>query len=436
VRGPGGTVRKLRIVAVAVTLLVVASGCTLLKSADRYAASPSTVAAPFWCKPTSGTALSIGDCRALSAQLDVAVFWANSHHTASRATADGATSSPYVTGVGAPFRFRGATATFDPIRPDTLLYDGTTPNAQVAGIEFNVKSASAPAGFAGPNDVWTKQADGTWRLRVWILRPFQNEPNVFAATHACLAASGAVYDVTAGCYTATHPNPLNILVSNDDGYANSGIDHAVEALRTLPNVKVTVSAPATNQSGTGGNTSPDPLTATDVTTLSGYPAKAVQGFPADAARYGLQYLKVNPDLLVSGINEGQNLSVPITNISGTVGAARVGARDSIPAVAISQGLGSPPDFDAGADALMAWVDDFLLGRAGPSLFQYVVNINVPTCTTGAVRGTAFVPAATNFDSGNPITTPSNCTSTLTNPVDDIQAFVNGFVSLSSIGPNP
>ena len=50
------------------------------------------------------------------------------------------------------------------------------------------------------------------------------------------------------------------------------------------------------------------LTATDVTTLSGYPAKAVQGFPADAARYGLQYLRVNPDLLVSGINEGQNLS--------------------------------------------------------------------------------------------------------------------------------
>ena len=55
-RGPGGTVRKLRIVAVAVTLLVVASGCTLLKSADRYAAAPGTVAEPFWCKPTSGTA--------------------------------------------------------------------------------------------------------------------------------------------------------------------------------------------------------------------------------------------------------------------------------------------------------------------------------------------------------------------------------------------
>lgn len=425
--------RKLRFVAVAVALLVVASGCAQLKSANRYAAAPGTVDEPFWCAPTGGDALSVNDCRLLSAQLDLSVFFANIHHTAASATAGGATSSSYATGVGAAFRFSGPTATFDPRRPDTLLYDGTAPSAQVAGIEFNVTSASEPAGYVGMNDQWTDQGDGTWRLRVWMLRPFQNQPNVFADTHDCLEAGGAVYDITAPCYWATHPNPLQILVSNDDGYANSGIDHAVEALRTLPNVEVTVSAPATNQSGTGGSTSPDPLTATDVTTHSGYPAKAVQGFPADAARYGLQYLHVNPDLLVSGINDGQNLSVPVTNFSGTVGAARVGGREDIPSVAISQGSGSPPNFDAGADALMAWVDDFLLGRAGPALFQSVVNINIPTCTSGSVRGPVFVPAAPNFASGNPITGVPNCQSTLTNPVDDIQAFLNGFVSVSSIG---
>jgi 5'-nucleotidase len=426
-------VRKLRFVAAAVALLVVASGCAQLKSANRYAAAPGTVDEPFWCAPTGGTALSVNDCRALSAQLDLTIAFANARHTAAQATAGGAISSPYATGVGAAFRFSGPTAAFDPFKPDTLLYDGTAPSSQVAGIEFNITAATAPAGYVGGNDQWTDQGNGTWRLRVWMLRPFQNQPNVFADTHDCLESGGAVYDITAGCYWATHPNPLQILVSNDDGYANSGIDHAVEALRTLPNVEVTVSAPAANQSGTGGKTSPDPLTATDVTTLSGYPAKAVQGFPADAARYGLQYLHVNPDLLVSGINDGQNLSVPISNLSGTVGAARVGGRDDIPAVAISQGLGSPPDFDAGAAALMAWVDDFLLGRAGPALFQSVVNINVPTCPSGAIRDTVFVPAAPNFASGDPIFTPSNCASTLMNPVDDIQAFLNGFVSVSSIG---
>lgn len=433
---PGGTLRKLRFVAVAVVLLVVASGCGLLSSSNRYAQSPGTVDEPFWCAPDGGTALSANDCKALSSQLDLAVFWANAHHTAGSAVAAGATSTvPYTTGVGATFRFSDPLASFDPARPDVLLYDGTGASAQVAGIEYNVTAAAAPAGFVGDNDHWTDNGDGTWRLRVWILRPFQNEPNVFADTHPCLGATSATYDIHAACYTATHPNPLRILVSNDDGYAASGIDSAVEALLTLPNVDVKVSAPLTNQSGTGGNTSPDPLTADDLTTQSGHPAKAVHGYPADSVRYGLQYSHLNPDLLVSGINDGQNLSVPISNISGTVGAARVGARNNIPAVAISQGFGSPPDFDAGAAALLAWVDDFLLGRAGPALFQSVVNINVPTCTAGSVRGTAFVPAATDFTSGNPVTSTSDCTSTLTNPVDDIQAFRNGFVSVSSIGTN-
>ena len=143
-------------------------------------------------------------------------------------------------------------------------------------------------------------------------------------------------------------------------------------------------------------------------------------------------MHVSPDLLVSGINDGQNLG-PIIPVSGTVGAARVGGRDDIPSVALSQGLGSPPDFDAGVLALIDWVDDFLLGRAGPALFQSVVNINIPTCPTGSVRGTLFLPVAVDISSGNPITAPSDCESTLVNPVDDIAGFLNGFVTVSSIG---
>jgi 5'-nucleotidase len=425
-------VRKLRVVVIAVALLAVAAGCGQLRSADRWAAAPGTVDEPFWCAPTGRTDLSVDDCRLLSGQLDLTTAFANANHTAAQATARGATSSPYATGVGAAFRFSGPTASFDPFKPDTLLYDGTAASSQIAGIEFNVTSASAPAGFAGTNDVWTDQGDGTWRLRVWILRPFQNQPNVFASTHPCLESGGAVYDINASCYEDSHPDPLRILVSNDDGFAADGIDFAVEALRTLPNAEVTVSAPATNQSGTGGTTTPDPLTATDDVTASGYAAKAVQGTPADSVRYGLRYLHVNPDLLVSGINDGQNLTVPVANLSGTVGAARVGAREDIASVAISQGLGSPPDFESGATALMRWVNDFRLGRAGPALFQSVVNINVPTCTSGQIRDTVFVPIAPTYAPRNPLA-PANCNSTLTNPVDDLDAFLNGYVSVSSIG---
>jgi 5'-nucleotidase len=415
--------RSLRFVAFAMALLVVSSGCTLLQSAERYAASPGTLTEPFWCNPSGGTALSTSDCILLSAQLDLA----------SVASAQGATSTAYVTGVGAEFHFSGPTATFSYTHPDTLLYDGTSGTAQVAGLEWNVNSgAAAPAGFVGPNDVWSDQGGGVWQLRVWMLRPFQNEPNVFADTHPCLAAGGPIYDTTNTCYTSTHTQPLQILVSNDDGYNAPGIDAAVQALIALPGVHVTVSAPATNKSGTGGTTSPDPLSATPTHTLSNYPAWSVAGFPADSVRYALETLHLNPDLLVAGINNGQNLGTVIPH-SGTVGAARVGGRASIPAVALSQGLGSPDDFPAGVVAMLDWVNRFLLGRAGPPLGQSVVNVNIPSCSTGSVRGRVVLPAAVNFNSGNPITTPSNCLSAKTNFVDDIDGFVNGYVTETSIG---
>jgi 5'-nucleotidase len=410
--------------------LVVTSACTFSQQALRYSAAPGTVSEPFWCAPQSGTALSVADCERVSAQLDLATFFAYTHFHASDALAAGAKGSAYQAGVGAAFEFRGPSATFDATHPDTLLYDGTAPKAQVAGLEWNVVSTSAPAGFAGDNDTWTNEGNGVWRLRAWGLRPFQNQVSVFAATHPCLATSGPIYDITNACYTTTHPRPAEVLVSNDDGFNAPGIDTAVEALRALPALHVTVSAPATNQSGAGAKTTPGGVSATLQHTLHNYPAWAVNGFPADSVLYALGTLHLNPDLVVAGINNGQNIG-PLINISGTVGAARVGGTHAIPSVAVSQGLGSPPDFPSGANALISWVTRFLLGRVGPSQFQTVVNINVPTCTSGSIRGTVVVPTATDA-MGRPFN-PSNCTSTVTNFADDMDAFLNGFISESSIG---
>jgi 5'-nucleotidase len=418
-----------------VALAFAASGCTFRPFANRWAASPGTLDEPFWCTPTPGTALGASDCQALSSQLDFATLFAFAHDDAAQAIAHGATTTGYVAGVGAPFTFVAPTSTFDYHSPDTLLYDGTGPGAQVAGMEWNVSSgAAAPAGFTGANDVWTNEGGGVWQLRVWVLRPFQNEPNVFASTHPCLAAGGPVYSLTDACYTSTHPRLLQILVSNDDGYNAPGIDAAVNGLLALPDVHLTISAPATNESGTGGSTSPDPLSATLKTTKSGQPAWAVDGFPADSVRYALNTLHANPDLVVSGINNGQNLSLPIIAISGTVGAARTAARQSIPTVALSQGFGSPDDFPSGAAALTDWVTRFLLGRAGPPLNQSVVNVNIPTCgATGPIRGTLVLLAATSstgaFDA-------QNCGSTATGFTTDVGGFVNGFVTETSIGTGP
>jgi 5'/3'-nucleotidase len=427
--------RIVRVVALAIGVLALASGCTLTGIADRYSRAAGTLSEPFWCAPDAGTALSPPDCVTLSVELDQAAFIAHAYFHASDATAHGASLGSYTTGVGAPARFHDATATFDAGDPDTLLYDGTGANAQVAGIEWNVVSSTAPDGLTGPNDDWTDNGDGTWTLRVWVLRPFQNQVDAFAPTHPCLAAGGPVYDLEADCYTDTHPNPTEILVTNDDGYDADGIDVAVEDLLDVPTVHVTVSAPATNQSGSGDKTSPGPLNATLETTQSGYDAWAVQGTPGDSVLYALDTLHLNPDLVVSGINNGQNLG-PIVDFSGTVGAARIAARANIPAIAVSQGLMNgtvDPQYPVAATTMLAKVGDFLFGRAGPARFQDVVNINAPTCAEGSVRGVLDVPSGTSFD-GRPFLT-SDCMSTVppTSFADDVDAFINGYTAVSTVG---
>ena len=151
---------------------------------------------------------------------------------------------------------------------------------------------------------------------------------------------------------------LRVLVTNDDGFSAPGIDAAVQALRTLPHTQVTVVAPFANQSGTGGKTTGGTLTVTSGQTASGYPAKAVHGYPADTIIWAIDDhgISFRPNLVVSGINFGQNIG-PLASGSGTVGAAQAALARGIPALAVSQGIdnGGGPDFNQGAHQLLMWV---------------------------------------------------------------------------------
>ena len=185
-----------------------------------------------------------------------------------------------------------------------------------------------------------------------------------------------------------------------------------------------VVAPATNESGSGSKTTPGRLVTTKVTTLSGYPAVAVQGYPADTIRAAVQQLKIRPGLVVSGINLGQNLG-PVLDLSGTVGAARAAAALGIPAVATSQGLGTPVAYPVTAKAVLTWIRT---NRSKLAVTKKpkttIVNINGPSCgTTGSPRGTVNVPPATT---GNPLAL-SNCASTDTDPPDDVTALADGYI---------
>lgn len=138
--------------------------------------------------------------------------------------------------------------------------------------------------------------------------------------------------------------PPTILVTNDDGVRSPGLLAAAEAL--LPLGRVVIVAPRQQVSGTGRSlpSDSDGLITTCTLTVGGKPhtAYAVGGTPAQAVLHAmLEILETPPDLVVSGINYGENLATGVT-VSGTVGAALEAATLGIPALAIS--LETPKEY--------------------------------------------------------------------------------------------
>lgn len=237
---------------------------------------------------------------------------------------------------------------------------------------------------------------------------------------------------TATTTTAPPEGPLRILLTNDDGIGAPGIDAVAEALAALADVELTVVAPAENQSGSAGKTTPGAPAGVASATASGRAGFAVPGFPADSVIWALDGggMAERPHLVVSGINSGQNIG-SFVELSGTVGAARAAASRGIPALAASQGFGEPPDFATGVRFVVEWVTEHRDALLAGTQRAAVESLNVPTCTTGAVRGLVEVPVAAD-DAGRDLLA-TDCTSTATDPADDVAAFTTGYVALSEVG---
>ncbi|EIW56696.1 sure-like protein [Trametes versicolor FP-101664 SS1] len=155
----------------------------------------------------------------------------------------------------------------------------------------------------------------------------------------------------------TYAAATKIIISNDDGWATAQIRQQFDAL-TSAGHNVILSSPALNQSGKS-SLSKTPTALTEPcefdTCPTGSPAMGfnssntrlnyVNGYPVDAARYGIQTLAPKffnggaPDFVVSGPNVGSNLGL-VALLSGTVGAACEAARTGIPAGAFSGVSGS------------------------------------------------------------------------------------------------
>lgn len=225
---------------------------------------------------------------------------------------------------------------------------------------------------------------------------------------------------------------LTILVTNDDGIGAPGIDALVIELNELDNVDVIVVAPATNQSGSSDMTTDGDLTWQAANTASGYAGQGVNGYPADSVRVALEELDIEPDLVVSGVNQGQNVG-PFAALSGTLGAARYAARAGIPAVASSAGLGANADYAAGARLASAWIED---NRAalenGSARTDVVISFNVPGCTAGEIRDLVSVPMTDAIPEGVNVFETDCSVEPGSAPVNDVDAMMKGHAAVSEV----
>jgi 5'-nucleotidase len=133
------------------------------------------------------------------------------------------------------------------------------------------------------------------------------------------------------------PNKPQILLTNDDGIGSAGLWAAAEALAELG--FVTVAAPREQHSGAGRSMpqASDGVLREEQVTIHGktWTVYAVGGSPAQTVQHAiLELMPRRPDLVVAGINHGENLTTSIT-ISGTVGAALEAAAFGVPALAVS-----------------------------------------------------------------------------------------------------
>src|SRR4030095_603961 len=135
-----------------------------------------------------------------------------------------------------------------------------------------------------------------------------------------------------------------ILLTNDDGIRSPGLWAAAASLSSLG--YVTVTAPRSQSSGMGRSlpSTSDGIIQEEQVRVNGqvWSVFAVGGSPAQTVLHGaLEVMKQKPDLVVSGINYGENVGSGVT-ISGTVGAAMEAASLGIPAMAVS--LQAAPEY--------------------------------------------------------------------------------------------
>lgn len=181
---------------------------------------------------------------------------------------------------------------------------------------------------------------------------------------------------------------MKLLISNDDGIFAPGIRSLADTLAAAGH-EVTVVCPDRERSATGhGLTLHQPIRAEVVESVFHPTIKAwsCSGTPADCVKLALwALLETPPDLVLSGINQGQNLGSDIL-YSGTVSAAMEGLLEGIPSIAFSLVSYINHSFEPAANFAAALVAQ-LAEQPLPAVM--LLNVNIPPVGQEEIAGVAL-----------------------------------------------
>lgn len=237
---------------------------------------------------------------------------------------------------------------------------------------------------------------------------------------------------------AQSPRPLRILISNDDGIEAPGIAALAEALGRIG--EVTVAAPMKNQSGTSHAMTANKIIVVKESRKDGQRWAAIDALPATCVRLALDtLLPAKPDIVVSGINRGENLGV-VTYYSATVACAREAAFQGIPAVAVNLENGEGMNYGAAADFTAA----LIRALAGHGLRRGVyLNVNVPALPRRGIKGVLITrqdrrPAVQVYEKQHESGAEARYWASYTNLEPgprgtDIWAIRNGYIAITPLG---
>ena len=178
---------------------------------------------------------------------------------------------------------------------------------------------------------------------------------------------------------------MRILLTNDDGIHAPGLK-LLETIASRLSDEVYVVAPELDQSGVAHSLSlNNPLRLREITPRH----YAVTGTPTDCVIMALKRILADkkPDLILSGVNRGQNVAEDVT-YSGTIAAAMEGTLLGVRSIALSQSYSAATPRDEnqwGASEAYAFdiVQKILKTGIAPGV---LMNVNFPACPASEVKG--------------------------------------------------